>query len=129
MSLSISQQIENGLSDLKSRVEQVEETLRKNMKTELSLADKRIPIKQEGKGDQKNKQLEEMILRFLSENKGWYFSASRIVSLARQHKEYSMLTNYTQPDIKGQLQRLLLTNRVHTKVSQKGNMLYGIKKH
>lgn len=76
--------------------------------------------------DDKITELEALIVKFLSENKRWAFSPSRIRNYASTKPGYSELGKVSTTQLRFALRRLVKQQVLVTRVSKKGNTLYRV---
>jgi len=67
-----------------------------------------------------------LLQKFLQHYSRYYFSPSRIKFWGATRDGFHELDSYSKEEISQGLQHLLVANKVRTKISKKGNTLYGI---
>lgn len=72
-------------------------------------------------------ELRDLITRFLRDNRDWNFNAARIKRWGAKQSGFESFANYSENEINQVLQELLLAGQVRTRISQRGNTLYGAK--
>jgi hypothetical protein len=65
-------------------------------------------------------------IQFLQQYAQYYFSPLRIKLWGARRDGFHELDSYSKEEINQGLQRLFVANKVRTKISKKGNTLYGI---
>lgn len=72
--------------------------------------------------------LDELLLDFLGKHARWSFSPSRILAWGSNREGFESLSKYNKYEIRYELQKLVMQNKLVTRVSQKGNTLYTVPK-
>jgi len=71
-----------------------------------------------------NKELIDLLLKFLNKNSTWAFSPSRIISWGGKQPGFEPLGGFSSPTIRKHLQLMVADGYAETRISKKGNTLY-----